>query len=165
MMRLKIYKDSILILCVLVGTAACTNHDGWPALTDNVPSAKERERVIERVVPAHNAQIAEDYEIHSAAEARALFNDIQQMVQVEKQAYINARQGFSKALQEERDNAWFGLQLALTRLSQTSSRLDKLVGYHRPDADDLKDMAAALKLATDMFVIEERKILAELKPE
>ena len=154
-----------LILCLTVLVSACSNKGDWPTLVDKVPDAQERDRVIERVTPSVDERIAPDAEIHSREEALQLMKDIMLAIEAEQKTYLIAKKEYENTVSNEKNSIWFGLQLALTRLSHSNSRLDSLIYSKNTAANDVKKEARIIKTSMDKFVIEERKALSVLKPE
>ncbi len=169
---LKIHKNKLLAICLSTLVFGCTNQDDWPELTSGVPDAKERERVIERLNPSGYEQHAAIGGILSQAEANTTLQEIITVMNSEKQIYLQDKAKYTAteiatetAMKSDlKHDAWFGLQLALTRLSHTGSRLDTLISIKDAPFADVQTQAKQLKVKLDEFVISERQALTEVQP-
>jgi hypothetical protein len=165
---LKIHKNKLLTICLSTFLFGCTNQGDWPELTSDVPDAKERERVIERLNPSSYVQPVAISGILSEGEANTVLQEVITTTKSEKQMYLQDKAIYT-AIEIATESglkldAWFGLQLALTRLSHTGSRLDTLINIKNFPFADVQIHAKQLKVKLDEFVIRERQALVEIKP-
>ncbi len=178
----EIRTNFVSIFTVALLLSACSSGKGdWPNLSDPVPDPSEREREIVRseipagvsdgtpLSPDRQALSGEaspaptgDPVPTSEEEAADLLMAIKEALRSETLSYRQAKARIAEA--EEGDalqDAWFSAQLALTRLSRTSSRLDTLLALEIP-----RIVAEATTEAQIMerFVVSERQKLFESKP-
>jgi archaellum biogenesis ATPase FlaH len=167
-MRLNTLKTVRIFLVILISMniiAACAGKDdNWPVLTSDVPNAKERDRAIERVSPAKYDNTATSTNISTESAADTLIKDVKSLTQKETDSYLQAKQRYTNLDAQEKNDAWFGLQLALTRLSHSGSKLDALLDSQNTNLTGYIEEAASLKTSVDAFVISERQALAAIKP-
>ncbi|UTW55362.1 hypothetical protein [Kordiimonas sp. SCSIO 12610] len=156
------YSVSLLAIILL---SACAAQNDWPQLTDAVPDATERNRVIERAEPAPYEQVETINKFQTIEEAQNLLKELEILIQEEKQAYDSLKNVFVQTSDETKNDLWFELQLALTRISHTNSRLDNIIQHNGDDLSSLAGTAKTIKSTTDKFVINERQTLAKLRPE
>ncbi len=134
----------------------------WPNLSDRMPDPADRNRAIERADPSVTPR-QQDTEPQTPAEAQELFVDVENALLTTRTAFDESWQRF-----RETENAtiheWMEAQLALTRLSQTSSRLNIIIFNEALDGSPVHAQARALKDQIDSVVISARKQLADSRP-
>ncbi|MCJ9428224.1 hypothetical protein [Kordiimonas marina] len=166
-----------LVLCGLL--AACAGRgDTWPTLSEPLPDQSARtkplhpakkpadqQRASTHAEPAAPTRRTEDTLPKTAAEADALLTEIKTDLKADTLAYREAVAKVDEAAAEARLDAWYDAQAALTRLSQTASRLDKLIAATDPALASVAEAAESQAGIIEKFVVDERQRLAGLKPQ
>ncbi|TNE67090.1 MAG: hypothetical protein EP335_01810 [Alphaproteobacteria bacterium] len=177
-------KLSVLAFCGLL--AACAGKDSdWPTLAEPLPDASARERVAEAplprekpevthvtepqtammlAVPAKPGHVVEERLPKSALEAETMLTGIKEDLRADTLAYREAVAKIGPLAGDDRLDAWYDAQAALTRLSQTASRLDMLTESDLPDIASVAKAAGTEAGIMENFVVGERQRLASLKP-
>lgn len=157
-----IWTISLILMTALTG---CSSTGGWPNLSDKMPDPATRTRVIERADPSI-APRQQEKAPTSMAEAEALLATVTTDVRAAHEIYAQALEAFNKAVPDDSDKVhlWLEAQLALTRLSQTISRLDVILYDDSLATSELGARAKAQKQETDAHVVAERQALAAAKP-
>ena len=145
--------------------AGCASYQAdWPSLTGELPGGKERERVLTRIEPVPY-EAPSPPALVNGADARQLLDAINKDIKADRARFETAFKDFSALEGAERHDAWFGLQVYLTRLSHTISRLDSLL---HPDIAtqfaNVHEAAKKLKTEEEARVITARQTLLSLEP-
>ena len=149
------------VILLLSGCAGGT----WPNLSDPLPDPASRERVVERAQPAPDRRVPDSLPA-STAEAEALLQDIRDTVQNERQTYQDTLNGLQNSpAGEAAILAWNGAQLALTRVSNSASRLEPLMALTEPAFNKTARAAKSLFDEVDGFVVAERQKLFASRPQ
>lgn len=167
--------SALITVAAVAALSACSGSD-WPRLSDPLPRAEDRQRVIERARPAEPLR-APDPVPATVAEAESLLSAIAAALRADRQAFEAALSALTDNRPEDTApigrSDWIAAQLALTRLSHTSERLDPLADMApdtETDADantgamaPVRDRAARLRRETDAYVVTARKRLGRLQ--
>lgn len=149
-----------------VALSACSSTDDWPNLSDTIPDPAARDRVIERVDPAIVPR-EQDQTPTSMAEAEALLDAVTTDTEAARQIYDRALDAFTNSDPASSDQVhlWLEAQLALTRLSQTLSRLDVILFNDELAESVLGKRVRGEKQRIDSLIVAERQALAAARPE
>lgn len=152
-------------LISMTALAGCSSTGDWPNLSDKMPDPATRARVIERAGPSIVPR-EQDRVPTSTAEAEALLATVTIDVAAAQQTYSQALGAFKNSGSADSDKVhlWLEAQLALTRLSQTISRLDAILFDETLAKSELGGRAKAQKQKTDALIVAERQALAAIKP-
>lgn len=138
----------------------------WPNLSDPIPDASERNRVVERSRPA--APIAVEAPANDSAmtgaDATQLVTSVTQQVEKARKLYVSAKKEIETKAGEEKLIAWHEAQLLLTRLSYSIEPLDSVLLAEKLKGQAAWKSANLLKKKVDIFVSGERQSLILLKP-
>lgn len=138
----------------------------WPNLSDEIPNASERVRVIER--PAASATpTSENYPVLSTENAATRLNEINEDIENAERAYSATLNNFTTASSDEPatlNRLWFEAQLSLTRYSQTVSMLDDIIFNESLKDSALSVDAQQIKNKYTANVVNERRKLEQIKP-
>lgn len=157
---------TVSLACLLM-LAACGSMSGdWPNLSDPLPDASERERVLERLQPVlpsakPTREAAEPITKESAARIVA---EAKTQITEAKTLYLKAKKSLAVATGEEKEVIWHEAQLLLTRFSYTSNQLDSVLYSDVATSERVWQQAQELKLKTDEYAAAERQFLIQLKP-
>ena len=156
----------MLLLVSLMALAGCSSKSDWPKLSDKMPDPASRNRVIERA-DASVAPRAQDQAPTTLAEAEALFTAVTADIETARGSYAKALKAFSDSGPNDSDKVhlWLEAQLALTRLSQTASRLDVILFNEKLVSSQIGGHSLELKGRIDTEVIAARQSLAVQKPD
>ncbi|PCI63438.1 MAG: hypothetical protein COB37_04895 [Kordiimonadales bacterium] len=151
-------------LPVFLLVTACSSYGGdWPNLGAPLPKAEERNRTVTAPVPIAPITYA-DTAPTDPTEIDALLADIKQALRVTVSEYQAVSVKFAAASITEKPYVWNEMQFALTRVSQTASRLDPFLSSAPLASTPLLVKIKALKEEQDAFLVAERGILAGSKP-
>ncbi len=154
----------LLILAFIMPLmAACSGGGDWPNLSDRMPDPAERNKVIERTDVTTTPRPI-DEQPQSPQSAAALLANVQGDLDVMTVAFEAAMQTWRDGEEPEVRDLWMGAQLAVTRLSQTSSRLDTIILSEALDGSAVVAEALAVKAQIDETVAEARTELASKAP-
>ncbi len=154
--------QSSILVAILLVCSGCTRSGDWPNLSDKMPDPAERNRVIERADPSSEPRPAPQA-IVSEQDAAQLLADIVEAVAQAETNFEVAMQTWQQSENEIR-TSWMSAQLAVTRLSQTVSRLDGIIFSQPLAGTDTKATASQLKGRVDAIVIAARQELAANEP-
>lgn len=154
--------QSSILVAILLVCSGCTRSGDWPNLSDKMPDPAERNRVIERADPSSEPRPVPQA-IVSEQDATQLLADTIDAVANAETNYEVAMQTWQQSEDEIR-TSWMGAQLAVTRLSQTVSRLDEILFSQPLAGTATKETAAKLKERVDAIVITARQELAANEP-
>jgi len=168
------YLKSSICLLLLVSVAAlpgCSSNGDWPNLSDKMPDPASRNRAVERANPSVTPR-TQDTAPQTQEDARALVNSVVQDSETLGAEFEKIFRRVEEAsLASDGDltietyrHLWFEAQLALTRFSQASSRLDSILFNTELDGSDVWKQASDRKKNIDAFVVAMRRGLASLKP-
>ncbi len=158
---------SLVSLAVLAG---CNSNGDWPNLSDKMPDPASRNRVIERADPSVTPR-EQDQVPASLTDAETLFATVSSDIETARQAFPLALEAFKKSMQADSETAsdrvhlWLETQLALTRLSQTTSQLDAILFNDALASSETGRRSREVKDRVDTEVIAARQSLASQKPE
>lgn len=151
-------------LPIFLLVTACSNYGGdWPNLGAPLPKAEERNRTVIATVPMVPITYA-DTAPTDPEEVAALLADIKQALSTAVSEYQAATVKFSAASVAEKPYIWNEMQFALTRVSQTASRLDPFLNSAPLDGTPLLAEIETLKGKQEAFLVAERGRLAVSKP-
>ena len=154
-----------LPMMLMMAFAGCSSTGDWPNLSDKMPDPATRTRAIERADPSIAPRVEEKVPT-SLAEAEALLATVTTDAGAARETYVQALEVFNNAGPDNNDKVhlWLEAQLALTRLSQTISRLDVILFDDGLATSELGERAKAQKQDIDALVVAERQALAAAKP-
>lgn len=152
-------------LMLMAALTACSSTDDWPNLSDKIPDPATRARVVERADPAV-APRTQDQTPTSMIEAEDLLATVTKDTAAARQIYDRALDAFTKSdpTSTDRIHLWLEAQLALTRLSQTVSRLDAILFDETLANSTLGTRVRGEKQRIDSLIVAERQALAATKP-
>ncbi len=159
---------STLASLLMLGLAGCSAYNSdWPSLTDSPERAESRERVIEAIdVPSYEAPPSAPPA--TIIEARERLAAIEQDIKNDRTIFKDQLAAYEMLETEAKTDAWFALQVALTRLSHTMSRLDPVIDLLQTDNpagfESVAQNASEIKANLNSFVIEARQKLISLEP-
>lgn len=156
-----------LALSCLFLVAGCGSTSGnWPNLSDPLPDASERERVIERANPSANTASPAPARGNPMTKSVAikLLTAVKADVENANKAYLSAKAAINTATGEEKGIAWHEAQLLLTRLSHTTNKLDSIIYAKKLKNEGFWTRALTFKTQQDEYVAAERQRLSALKP-
>ncbi len=151
----------------LIFVAACSSASGdWPNLSDPIPNASERERVVERAepTPLYAPEAPDRDNPLTQSVAIKLLTTVRAEVKRAKETYIASKGAIAREKGEEKEIAWHEAQLKLTRLSHNADRLDSITYADQLKAENVWQQAQNLQAMTDSYVAAERQALSKLKP-
>ena len=154
--------QSSSLLAILLITAACTRSGDWPNLSDKMPDPTERNRVIERAEPSTEPRPAPQA-IVSEQDAIKLLSDTAAAIEAAEAEFNTAMNAWKQENGEARTN-WMSAQVAVTRLSQTVSRLNDILFSEALNGTDTWQKATELKDRVDLLVISARQELGKSTP-
>lgn len=155
---------SIYVAVLCGALTACSSLSGdWPNLAEPYPDASERERVIEQAYPAEPIT-NENNQPLTRSTAFKLLESTRARLEAAKTNYLAITTKLANPAGDEKNDLWNEAQLSLTRLSQTASRLDSIIHTDILKDTPVLEKATTLKNEWDIFLVTERKTLAELKP-
>jgi len=160
----------LLSLVLLAALPGCSSNGDWPNLSDKMPDPASRNRVIERADPSVTPR-EQDQPPASIEDAETLFNTIKADIETARSAFTLALEAFKSSTQAGSDTAedkvhlWLETQLALTRLSQTASRLDAILFSDELATSETNRRSREVKDRIDAEVVAARQSLAAQKPE
>jgi len=163
-----ILMKSALASLLMLGMAGCSAYNSdWPSLTDSPERAESRERVIEAIdVPSYEAPPSAPPA--TIMEARERLAAIEQDIKNDRTIFEDQLAAYETLETEAKTDAWFALQVALTRLSHTMSRLDPVIDllqtYNPAGFESVAQNASDIKANLNSFVIEARQKLISLEP-
>lgn len=143
--------------------AACSSNGDWPNLSDRMPDPAERNKVIERTDVTTTPRPI-DEQPQSPQSAATLLANVRDDLDVAKAAFDAAMQTWRDSEEPDIKSLWMGAQLAVTRLSQTSSRLDPIIVGEVLQGSKVVADALTTKAQIDEIVIEARRELASRAP-
>lgn len=147
--------------------ASCSGMSGdWPNLSDPLPDASERERVLERGEPT--PFIAPDTQTRgnplTQSTAIKLLTAVKADSAQAKKVYLASKEAVDAAEGEEKEIAWHETQLLLTRLSHNTDRLDSIIYADQLKPHNIWEQAKSFQSMIDVYVAAERQALNQLKP-
>lgn len=158
---------SLLLLSSLFFVSACSGTGGdWPNLSDPLPDASERERVLERAQPTKNSapSTTERDNPMTVTVAIKLVTAVQADIENAQKKYLDVKNAITTAEGEEKEIAWHEAQLLLTRLSHTADKLDSIIYAKQMKSENVWARASQIKNTHDTYVAGERQKLNSLKP-
>jgi len=163
------YSKLPICLLLLVSTAAmsgCSSSGDWPNLSDKMPDPALRGRTVERADPSVTPRPQEQAPTTSA-EAETLLAAVAADIASAQETYAQAVAAFRASGENNGDSVhlWLEAQLALTRLSQTASRLDVILFNDNLASSELGLRSRAAKDRVDTQVVAARQALAAQKPD
>ena len=147
--------------------SACAVSGEWPNLSDKIPDASERIRVVE-IAAASAVPEPAPTPVVSATDARVRLAEITTSIDAAKGAYNEALASYTASTNDSALNGthlWLDAQLALTRFSQTVSTLDQIIYNDSVKGTAPASAAAETKKTFDQIVVAERQNLERIKPE
>ena len=154
-------QSSVFVAILLIG-GACARSGDWPNLSDKMPDPTERNRVIERANPSTGPRPSPNA-IVSEADASQLLSVVVDAV-ADAEADFNTAMGVWRQGEGEARTNWMSAQLAVTRLSQTVSRLNEILFNSSLGGTPIAKNAAKIKTQVDALVVAARQELANSKP-
>ncbi|WP_262693177.1 hypothetical protein [Kordiimonas aquimaris] len=158
----------LLIAALTACISACSMSGDWPNLSDKIPDASERVRVVEQASISNAPKPKPEPALASAADAQARLADITVAINTAQEAYNKALSTYEASVRETNVNGthlWLEAQLALTRFSQTVSTLNEIIYSASLNATSPVSNAHEAKKAFDQIVIAERQRLNRIKPD
>jgi len=158
-------RTNLISLVFITALTGCSSTTDWPNLSDKMPDPSTRARVIERVDPTI-APREPDKAPTSITEAETLLASVTEDLIAAQEIYARALDTYKKVGPEQDDKVhlWLEAQLALTRLSQTVSRLDVILFDEKLARSELGLRVKEQKQRTDSLIVAERQALAAAKP-
>lgn len=156
----------LLLLVSLTALSGCSSNSDWPNLSDKMPDPASRNRTVERADPSIAPRPQEQVPT-TLAEAETLFAAVNADIASAQETYAQALATFRAARADdgERVHLWLEAQLALTRLSQTVSRLDVILFNENLAGSEPGLRSRATKARIDAQVVAARQSLAAQKPD
>lgn len=156
---------SLIFLALLPG---CGMGGDWPNLSDRMPDPATRARVIDRADPSV-APRELDAAPQTPTDAQALLAEIEQAIRVAQGDFETSMQSFETSRMatggdSDALHSWMEVQLMLTRLSQTASRLDAILFSTPLSGTAVHAAARETKDRIDTLVIAARQRLAAIRP-
>lgn len=155
------FRLTVLFPAVLL--AACSSTEKWPNLSDKLPDTAERNRVLERVDPSATPRQADKSPL-SEADAVQLLATIENDISDAAGEFTAAITSWRESNEADRRSTWMGAQLALTRLSQTVSRVNSILFNDTLRNSSVVAQANSLKNKLEKTVAEAQQELAANAP-
>ncbi len=159
-----------LLLFSLVALPGCSSNGDWPNLSDKMPDPASRNRAVERADPSV-APREQEQAPTTLAEAKTLLASVTADIEAAQEAYAQALKAFNDSGtnddgpgDDEKVHLWLEAQLALTRLSQTASRLDVILFNENLAGSEIGGLSRTTKNRIDAQVVAARQSLAAKKP-
>lgn len=160
-----------LLLFSLAALPGCSSNGDWPSLSDKMPDPASRSRAVERADPSVAPRVQEQMPT-TLTEAKVLLASVTEDIKAAQEAYTQALRAFdgsgtnkNSPNDDERVHLWLEAQLALTRLSQTASRLDVILFNENLADTELGGRSRTTKSRIDAQVVAARQSLAAQKPD
>ena len=157
----------LLFPIVLMGLIpACALSGTWPNLSDEIPDASDRVRVIERTAVSNTVE-TEPAPVLSADDAASRLSEIMAAINQAERNYAASLRTFEESTSETatvRAQLWLEAQLTLTRFSQSVSTLDQLIEAPTIKASPQAEQASTAKKSFDQIIDAERRNLEKIKP-
>lgn len=153
----------ILLTSFSLTLAACSRSGDWPNLSDKMPDPAQRERVIVQTDPSAQPREIPDA-LTSEQEALSLLEDITKSLSAARAEFERSMAAIEPTAEDARIR-WMSAQVAVTRLSQTASRLNAILFSDFLNGAEVQTTARRLKDETDQIVVEARQTLAKSEPD
>lgn len=153
----------MILASIIPLVTACSSGGDWPNLSDRMPDPTERNKVIERTDVTTTPRPI-DEQPQSPQSAATLLANVRSDLDTMSSAFETAMQAWRGSGEADSKDLWMGAQLAVTRLSQTSSRLDPIILSEVLKGSAVVAEAQTAKAQIDEIVAEARKELASRAP-
>ena len=157
------HQSKLVVLLPLLLLAACTSGEKWPNLSDKLPDVAERNRVLESSDPAVSPRTPDASPL-SEADALQLMQGISGAVSQSTEQFTAAMASWRESSGADRRSRWMGAQLAVTRLSQTVSRVNAILFNDELKNGNAQAQAQALKNRVEKTVADARQELSANAP-
>ena len=153
----------LVALLPMLLLTACSSGEKWPNLSDKLPDVAERNRILEKADSTATPRTTDAAPL-TETDALQLLATINNDVTRAADQFSAAMTYWEQSPETDRRSAWMGAQLAVTRLSQTVSRVNNILFNEDLDGSNVQVQAQALKSRIESTVTAARQKLAKSAP-